>query len=221
MPTSLLALIIFICFVTPGVVFELLRERRRPPRTYSTFRETGVIIAASVLFSLPAIVILFLIHGFEPRPFPDLQKLAESPGKYAPDHLGSVVGLIVAFVAVAVGIAAIWDLILQLFRRRAPVTPFPVWYEILIGEARDKVGEAVGVLLELKEGGRVMGAVKTHGFNKDSELDWIVLEHNSLCPLKIGSPNGELKEPGKGWTYLAVSADEIRVAKIAYLATNT
>ena len=57
-------------------------------------------------------VILVMFHRWDPQPFPDLPKLAEDPEHYGPEHLGSVVGLIAAFVLLAVVMAVIWDSIL-------------------------------------------------------------------------------------------------------------
>ena len=220
LPTSLFALIIFICFVTPGFVFEMLRERRRPPVIQSAFREISVIVVASVSFSLLACFILFLLRPIRPQIYPDFQQLAQQPANYSADHLINVVWLVAAVVALAVGMAWIWDFILQRVHRRPRGTPFPVWYEVLTGKGRPDGAKAVALSVELINGARIQGAVMTHGLNKDLELDWLVLGWHSQWSLRSCGPYGDFEPLGKEWSYTVVSADEIRSVSVAYLSTE-
>jgi len=179
-----------------------------------------VVIVASVFFSLPAILILFLLRRVVPRVFPDLQELAEQPAKYSAGHLANVIGLIVAVVALAVAMAVIWHLILQLIQRLPRVTRDPVWFELMAGRGRAEGSKAVALSVELTNGACIEGAVKAHGLNKDTELEWLVLESHSKWPLRSRSPNGSFQDQGEGWSYVVISAEEIRTATVAYLDTR-
>jgi hypothetical protein len=216
LPTTLLAFILFFCFVTPGFVFQMRRERRHPPRSYSTLMETSLIVVSSVAFSLPAMWGLFELQTHHFPGFPDLQQLAEQPAKYAAAHLSAVILLIVLSVAVAVGLAFAWDLVLQMCWPAPLVTRDSVWFEVLVGRARDKKSKAAIVTVELKDGGAVMGRVKAHGLNDDSELDWIVLSSHSQCRLQSRSKNGTFQVLGPEWPYYIISGDEIRAATVGY-----
>jgi hypothetical protein len=220
LPTTLFALILFICFVTPGFIFEMCRERRRPPRSYSALRETSIIVVSSLAFSLPAIFVLGVLQMIKFPHFPDLQKLAEHPAEYSADNLMAVTLLIVGTVGFAVLIALGWDAGLQMIRRSPVVTRDSVWFEVLVGRARRKDSEAVAVTIELKNGAAILGAVKAHGLNNDNELEWIVLKTHSQWPLQSRSPSGKSPQPiGAAWSYYVVSAEEIRAATVGYLDT--
>jgi hypothetical protein len=80
--------------------------------------------------------------------------------------------------------------------------------------------KAVALSVELKEGARIEGVVKAHGLNKDTELEWLVLESHSEWPLKSRSPNGQFQNLDDGWSYVVISADEIRTATVAFLDTK-
>nr|WP_255342542.1 DUF6338 family protein [Mycobacterium sp. UM_CSW] len=207
------------CFVTAGFVFQMLRERRHPPRSYSTLMETSIIVVSSVAFSMPAMLGLFALQGHHFPGFPDLEQLAEQPAKYAAAHLAAIVLMIVLSVAAAVGLAFAWDWVLQKKRPAPLVTRDSVWFEVLVGRARHKNSKAAIITVELKDGGAVMGAVKAHGLNDDSELDWIVLDSHSQCPLQSRSKAGDFRILGREWPYYVISGGEIRAATVGYADT--
>jgi hypothetical protein len=217
LPTTLFALILFICFVTPGFIFEMLRERHRPSRSYSVLRETSIIVVSSVAFALPAILILVELHTLHFPGFPDLQQLAEQPAKYSATHLTAVVWLIVGSVFFAVMMAVALDLALQRKQPARVVTREPAWSEVLIGKARPPDKEAAIVTIELMNGASIGGAVHSHGLNNNNELDWIVLQRHPKWPLKVRARNGKVDEVNKDWAYYMVPAAQIRVATVAYL----
>jgi hypothetical protein len=219
LPTSLFAFILFVCFVTPGFVFEMRRERHRPPRSYSALRETSLVVISSVFFSLPAILVMGVLQATHVPGFPDLRSLAEQPSKYSAEHIPEVVLLILSTVAFAVLIAVICDAGLQ-FKHHAPVvTREPVWFELLSGRAKPKDAKAVIVTVELTSGAAVLGAVKAHGLTEDSELDWLVLGAHPKFHLQSRSPNGAWRDVGEDWRYYVISASEIRAVTVAYLDT--
>jgi hypothetical protein len=107
LPTTLFAFILFICFVRPGFIFEMRRERHRPARSYSALRETSIIVVSSVAFSLPAILVLGGLQKIHFPGFPDLQQVAEHPAAYSATNLVAVTLLIVGTVVFAVLIALV------------------------------------------------------------------------------------------------------------------
>lgn len=57
-PQTVGALIGFLIFIAPGVLWELLRERHRPPLDGSTFREAARVALMSVVLSGLAIAVV-------------------------------------------------------------------------------------------------------------------------------------------------------------------
>jgi hypothetical protein len=178
-----------------------------------------MIVVSSVAFSLPAVAGLLELQAHHFPGFPDLELLAEQPAKYTAAHLAAVVWLTVLSVALAVGLAFVWDGLLQVCRPAPLVTPESVWFEVLVGRARDRNSKAAIVTVELKDGGAIMGKVKAHGLNDDSKLDWIVLGSHSQCPLQSRGKNGVFQVLGPNWPYYVVSGDEIRAATVGYAPT--
>ncbi|WP_255396641.1 DUF6338 family protein [Mycobacterium sp. E3198] len=218
MPTTLFGFILFICFVTPGFIFLMRRERRHAPRNYSALRETSIIVISSVGFSLPAILALAQLQAWHFPGLPDLDQLAETPEKYALAHLTAVVLMVVSIVAFAVVLAMLCDCVIQLINRDPLVTPNSVWTEVLTGKARRKKSKAVALSIELKNGAAIEGAVKAHGVKNDTnELEWIALRSHPQWPMRSRSPSGQFQSLVSSWSYYMVAGDEIRAATVGYL----
>jgi 3-deoxy-D-manno-octulosonic-acid transferase len=180
MPSTLFALLLFLCFITPGLVFEILQERSRPARQYTALRETSIIVIASVAFALPAAIIILLVRVAARSWFPDFSELATRPAQYSASHLPQVIGFIVELIVLAVGFAWITD---RVIRRRHPphavIRNNPTWFEMLDGQVRPDDTKAVIVSAELKNGASIQGAVKAHESGKDQALAWLVLQPHS------------------------------------------
>lgn len=221
MPSTLFALILFLCFITPGFVFEILQERSRPARQYTVLRETSVVVIASVAFSVPAAVIILLVRRAKQSWFPDFYELASRPAQYSASHLPQVIGFVVELVVLATAFAWIADLFL---RRRHPqhavVRNNPTWFEMLDGQVRPEGTKAVIIAAELKNGASVQGAVKAHESGKDQNLAWLVLQPHSAITFGVRHPDGRFAEIPAGWAYSVIAGDEIRTANIAYVKSE-
>jgi hypothetical protein len=57
-PTNASAIVAFFLLTAPGVIFELMRERRRPGLSDSVLREASRIILASTVFTCSAFLVL-------------------------------------------------------------------------------------------------------------------------------------------------------------------
>ncbi len=96
MPSSLFQLLVFVATASPGYVFLLTADRRRPPRQQSTFRETVewfVIGSTSTLASLLIAVLVLLIAGVG-----TVDDLVFDTKAFAKDHLTAVaVGVLLVY----------------------------------------------------------------------------------------------------------------------------
>jgi hypothetical protein len=221
MPATVTALIIFFCFVTPGLVFELLQERSRPARTYSALRETSLIVVASVCFSVPGIAVLLVLARLFPAQILDLRQFANGPANYAVGNMERVFWVIVATMTLAIALAFVANLVIRRFGRGGRFRENPTWYELIHGEAKPTHAEAVLVSVELKNGSYVNGAVKGYSFDPDQSLQTLVLCRHTELPLSIRDKAGQVKPLPDGWGYLVVAGSEIRTASVAYSRTET
>jgi 3-deoxy-D-manno-octulosonic-acid transferase len=222
MPSTVLALILFFCFVTPGLVFELLQERSRPARQYSALRETSIIVVASVAFTLPSAIIILLVRLAARSWFPDFYELTDRPAQYSASHLPQVIGFIVELVLLAISFAWIADRVLRLrYPPHAVIRNNPTWFEMINGQVRPEGTKTVIVSAELKNGASIQGAVKAHEPGKDQALAWLVLQPHSAIKFGIRNPDGTFVDVPPGWAYTVIAGDNIRSANIAYVKSET
>ena len=224
-PSTVLALVLFLCFVTPGLLFELLRERSRPARQYSAIRETSVVVAASVLFTLPAAALLLLLRLYlskrfpasESKWFPDFEALAGKPAQYSATHLAQVIIFILALLAIAGLLAFVVD---RIFRRLEPpggkLRNNPIWFDLLDGPFRPSGAKAVIAAVELKNGGIVLGAVVGYESKADQALAWLVLRAHSQIEFAVSHPDGNLLPVGQQWQYMFIPGDEVRAVSAGF-----
>jgi hypothetical protein len=70
-PEGSVAVLSFVLFVAPGLFFEIRRERRRPVREASPFREISWVILASLAFTSLSLAILGAVRALRPGWIPD------------------------------------------------------------------------------------------------------------------------------------------------------
>ena len=91
MPATFVAFLLFFILVTPGLAFQILRERRRPSRQYSAYRETAVVVVASVVLNVPALAFVIILSKALPGNWlADVRGLAQKPSEYASAHVAEV-----------------------------------------------------------------------------------------------------------------------------------
>src|SRR3712207_1635976 len=129
-PESVLTFIAFLVLVAPGLLFELLRERRRPALEETAFREASRIALASLAFSGLAVCVLAAIRTLQPVWMPDPRAWIAGGRDYLQDHYRLVFTAVVLEVLLALGFAVLCD---RLARRNAKgdVVAGGIWYQLL------------------------------------------------------------------------------------------
>lgn len=100
-PDSIAAVLGFLLAVAPGLVFEAVREHRRPTAERSAFREASEVALASLVFGALAVGILLGVRAIRPTLLPDPQEWLRLGSRYAVDHLGQVAVAIGGWVLLA------------------------------------------------------------------------------------------------------------------------
>lgn len=110
MPTSLVGLLVFVVLLAPGFAFVVRRETRFVPRTASVFRETAVVILASVAANTVTLILFSIIRTLAPDSTPDVGVLITDPSGYFAEHYRSVgvwgAALLLSSITIA-GLAAV------------------------------------------------------------------------------------------------------------------
>lgn len=217
MPETVGSFVAFLLLVTPGLVFELLRERSRPERARSTFRETSVVVVASVVFSAVALVVLLVVRRVQPNWLPSPADLVESPGKFASDHLALVARTLAAHLVLACSVAFGWHRLLCWKRPGGNISPNPAWFEIIRGNANPRK-DRVLVVVELPDGSAVRGVVKGYDLKPDQSLRTLVLGSTASNPLTTRqAETGTESQLGKDWAYVVVPGEALKLASVAFV----
>jgi len=112
MPTTLSGLFLFVVLLLPGFAYVVGRERHNPGQQLSAFRETAVVIAASVSVELVVLVLFAVVRVLLPSSLtPDVGALVRDSGSYLrgndgqAGHYGQVAIWAIALLAVSVALA--------------------------------------------------------------------------------------------------------------------
>jgi Family of unknown function (DUF6338) len=85
-PGSWLAVLLFLLLVAPGLLFDLLSQRRRAGSPESGFREVSRVVLASLAFSSIAFAVLVIVRTVHPAWMPDPRRMLEPKASYGRDH---------------------------------------------------------------------------------------------------------------------------------------
>lgn len=233
-PSTVGAILAFAVFVVPGILFELLRQRRRPTLGRTTFEELTSIVLSSALFSALALAALVVVRIVDPRWMPNPAAwLHDSTGymerQYRLIARTFVVEALLACLFVALvhrslnkegsrGYAARVVSRIDRWMRQDPhqaVGPFPVWWTVLRGLAPDQTATVVSV--RTMDGrvftGRV-GAYTTSGSGKDRDLAL-------RTPIEVVRPGfATTTLPDDIWRFLIVRAADIEEIAVRYDPVN-
>jgi hypothetical protein len=111
MPTTLSGLFLFVVLLLPGFAYVVGRERHTSGQQFSAFRETAIVVAASVSFELVVLVAFAVIRTLWPGITPDVGALVRNSDAYLrgqngqAGHYGQVAIWAVAMLAASVALA--------------------------------------------------------------------------------------------------------------------
>lgn len=208
MPETLGTLIAFLFLVTPGLAFELMRERRRPQREYTAFRETAVVVVASVVFSGVALVILYGVGSWQRSWLPDPGPLIDDTRRYVEANTRLVTRALLIEVVLATALAWFWH---QALRRMGPdgkVSANSAWFEVTSGDGNPG-GASIVASVSLDGGTTLTGYVRGNDVTKDGSIQDLVLR-NYPRPINVRHPNGDQDEVPSDWRYVIIPGSQIR-----------
>jgi len=195
--------------VAPGLLFDLLSERRRVGVPESTFREISRVVLASLSFSAAAFAILVLLRTVEPDWMPDPRRLLGSMDAYLPDHYR----LIFRALLIQTGLSLLFAALVHLWlahRQGAGIRQTNAWTQIF------KIDRPLGgfpyVRVRLKSGYVYTGFVGYFSPDLDQDSRELVL----LPPLYAKKPDGELKVVPAEQGALILRGSEVDMMAVQY-----
>jgi len=101
MPSNLTGLLIFVAFFVPGFIYLARSEKFLAARQYSTLREAGVVVSASVAAIGTILAALLLVEAVCPCLAPDFDSLVNDGSAHAKEHYASLALWTIGILAAA------------------------------------------------------------------------------------------------------------------------
>jgi len=129
-PGSWPSVLLFFLLVAPGLLFDLLSERRRAGFSESAFREVSRVVLGSLAFSGFAFVLLAIVRTVHPAWMPDPKRLLDPRASYAKDHYRLVLRTLVLQESLALTAASAWHIILAKKQSGATIRQVSAWTQV-------------------------------------------------------------------------------------------
>jgi hypothetical protein len=184
-PGSWLSVLLFVVLVAPGLLFDLLSDRRRGGFPESTFREISRVVLASFVFSVLAFGVLVLLRTVEPGWMPDPRRLLGSSRTYVPDQYR----LIFRALLIQAGLALLFAYLTHSWLARnqgRPIERISAWSRVFKKDCPE--GDAPYARVRLQSGYVYTGFVGPFSPDLGQDDRELVL----LPPLYSKAPDGEL-----------------------------
>jgi len=166
-PGSWLSVLLFVLFVAPGLLFDLLSERRRAGFSESGSRELSRIVLGSLAFSGSAFVLLAILRTVHPAWMPDPRRLLEPRDSYAKDHYRLILRTLALQGSLALTAAWAWHILLAKKQGGATIRPVSAWTQVFKRDCPK--GHDAYVRVRLESGVIYSGLVAN--FTSDLEVD--------------------------------------------------
>jgi hypothetical protein len=208
-PSTWLSVVFFILLVAPGLLFELLSERRRGGFKESAFREISRVVLASLGFSGLALGVLAIIRAVQPSWMPDPGMLFSTPAAYVAGHYRLVLWALVAEGVLA--LSAVWVVhLLLVWRYGAPIRRVNTWRQVFRSDCPKSCQPFVRVRLS---GGIIYtGAVAAYTIDPEDEGGDLVLGP----PIFSKSGDGELKPAPRAYQRVVIPRSAVEVLSVEY-----
>jgi hypothetical protein len=215
-PTSPLALVLFVLLGVPGVVYHRRREAFRPPVAASAFRETAEVVVRSAVYDGVA---LAAVLGWYAARLPgrlDVGRLVADPTGYLAARAPLVAAWYAAVLLLAAGLA--WSHATVDHRGdRHQHRPGSVWLDVFAPARPSNTPGAVLVECFLADDTRVLGLAARYTAEEGREGSRDLALSHALVTDAAGSP-----VDAEGWVggYVVLNEKQIRWWRVKYLTED-
>lgn len=219
LPTTVVGIVLFLVFLLPGFTFALSRERHRPVRRLSAFRETAwTVLASSVAFLIA--VGLFLVCALIWAPVSSLGRAALSnPEAYFAEHPLWSIGVVGGYIAVAGVLSWIAGspaprIIWRKIRKSDVIDPAASSWWVLF-EQHPTLEKLVGVTLT--DGTWIGGTLRSWSRDAEESAD---RDLTIQAPIFIRNPGSKKTQPVADAGAMAISARNVLYLTVEYSAND-
>lgn len=215
-PSTLTGILLFLVLLLPGFVFITLRERHQPTRKLSVFRETSIVVAATiaayVLPSLLVFIAVLLSAAFRS----EVAHALSGPAEYAAAHPFRAFGALAIWVIVGAALGALLG--------SRPLRPFLIstpggsaWWKLFQPDKTVISGDySTEVTATLEDGSVITGTL--YSWNRDAE-DTPDREFTLQAPLWLQAHDSDTVVELDAAT-MAISARVLRYFTVRYVIAD-
>lgn len=207
-PSSLGAVLVFVLFVAPGLLFDLLSARRKAGIPESTFREASRVVLASAALTLSAALLLACLASPWRARLPDPVRLVQEPTYQRAHSVGVGVALLATSIA-----ACLLAVAIQAWRGRGSGPPLrreSAWQYTFLSECPDD--KFPYVRARMNNGTTYLGFVGKFTPNIETAGRELVLEP----PLWVKRPDKPPAPLASEWQRVILSGDDIVSVMVSY-----
>lgn len=217
MPTTLVGLLIFVAFLTPGLLHYIQRRALAPQRSLSPLVETATLTSISLVTNAVSLSAFGIIRLVVPSHTPDVGALLRQGDQYLiprlPYVFGWGIGILACSCALAIT-AARW----RWFRSTAGRLFTPVivdssaWYQVFEEHADDDSDLSIYVGCDLKDGSYLAGTLAWYSTDTEETGDRDLVLGPPLLR-RDSDEEEELKDFGR----VIISAREVQTMYVTWL----
>lgn len=217
-PSSVVAVLIFLVLVTPGVAFELLWRRTRPRRDESAFVEVSRVLLAGTGFSAAAITTIIVLEAIAPGSLIDATDMLRTGQQYVS---GQPVATLVTAAAIPI-LAVLYCVVVH--DLLTPGRLRRLEQETLWHSAFSRLGDSgvhVYLSVQLKDGTTVTGYLHGYPTEPDPGKRELLLAARPGEPLTIRPPSApRAVKLDPAWQRILLLGSEIATIATCYVGSR-
>lgn len=199
--------------MVPGLVFDILSERRRVGSSESTFREISRVVVASIGFSGTTLLVLALIRIFlAPIWLPDPGALAREGSHYATQNYQVLVWTLAVSVLLSTMLAVGAHYALKWTQRAPNIEKVSTWTKVF--QHHNKGGWRVYVRVRLDDGAIYTGTLLHHTSDLENDDRELILGWPGLA---TKGPGGTLTDLPNDWKRIVIHSSAIKALFVGYI----
>jgi hypothetical protein len=212
-PASWLGILLFVLLVVPGLVFDMLSERRRVGSSESTFREISRVVVASIGFSGATLLVLALIRIFlAPIWLPDPGALAREGSRYATQNYQVLAWTLTAGVLLSTMLAVGMHYAFKWKHRAPDIEKVSTWTKVF--QHHNKGGWRIYVRVRLDDGAIYAGTLLHYTSDLENDDRELILGRPGLA---TKSPGGTLTDMPDDWKRIVIHSSAIKTLFVGYI----
>jgi hypothetical protein len=210
-PSNWLSVVLFLLLIAPGLLYDLLAQRRRVEAPESAFREISRVVLASLAFSGIGLLVVGGLRTLKPDSMLDTGRLLDHPQTYLVNHYRLGIRALAIQTGVALGAAALthWHLARK---HGSGLRPRSTWTKVLRDERPN--GMVPFVRVKVNNGTIYIGQVA----HFTADLDVADRELVLAPPLFSKRAGGPLANIPEEWQRLVLPASSIESIVVQYRA---